>query len=233
MRQPQCQPATAAPAPQPQSRSQRPTPWAQDHDDGSASSASQRAGKRWNRSPTWVTCARPVIRALTSASASFSSAPFWWWPKVSPSAASRRNPSSSSGIAPSALRNPPSSASPEASVPPKAAARESGPSKTKTVNGRPEGSAMRYGRWVGTRCPETSAQAVLPGGRIRSTCSGATIVNASPKSAAASNDAMSTAVSGNHSPAAGRPKRTRKSARPQASWSRFSRGSASGMIGWP
>ena len=48
-------PPPAAPAPQPQSRSQRPTPWAQDQADGSASSASQRAGSRWKRSPRWVT----------------------------------------------------------------------------------------------------------------------------------------------------------------------------------
>ncbi len=63
--------------------------------------------------------------------------------------------------------------------------------------------------------------------------SGATIVNESPKSAAASNEARSTAVSGNHNPSAGRPKRASKSASPHASCSRFSRGSASGMIGWP
>ena len=118
-------------------------------------------------------------------------------------------------------------------MPPNAAARESGPSNAKTVNGRPEGSGTRYDRCVGTRWPETSDHVALPGGRIRSTCSGATIVNESPKSAAASSEATSTAVSGNHSPSAARPKRARKSARPQASCSRFSRGSASGMIGWP
>ena len=73
----------------------------------------------------------------------------------------------------------------------------------------------------------------LPGSRTLAAWPGARSVNRTPSSASTSRVSRSAAVSGSHIPAASRPKRCRKSARPHRTWVTLSRRLQSGRIAWP